>query len=197
MRRAARFAAGLLLVALAVAGVPYSLRASQSQWLYYRAKYGDWRQDHTRAIAAAQRAHQLYPWNYNLCIWAAESAYYGAWDAALGDRAASVQLAQTWCDRGLALNTYKSPLRLLEVWLTAHTALPEAIRKWEAYVDWHFWEPYNHAVLVDLYSRNGQYEQALASLAFVNDPRLEQEARGKLRAAWAAEIESMRALPAR
>lgn len=192
MTRLARVTVGLLLVALAAAGVPYSLRASVSQWTYYRAKYGDWREEPARVLVAAEQAHQAYPWNYNLCIWAAESAYYGHWDGALGDRAAAVRLAETWCGRGLALNPYKSQLRLLDVWLTTPHSLPEAIRKWEAYVDWHFWEPYNHAVLVDLYGRDGRYDQAMASLAFVKDRRLEAEARRKLREAWAAEIEAMR-----
>lgn len=197
MRRFARVLLGLGLLALAVAGTGYGLRASRAQAEYYRAKYGALRNQPAKALALAESSHDQYPLSFYLCAWAAEVAYYGDWGAEEPGPLARRQLAQRWCERGLALNGWYRPLRLLEVRLVAEHSLPDAIRLWERYVDWQFWDPYNHAVLVDLYSSAGRYEQAVEALALVKGSSSEKAARRQVQQAWADEIKAMERVAAR
>ena len=184
-------AGGLALLALGVVGVMHGLRAGRAQALYFKSKYGAWQHDLERILAAAQQAHALYPHNDELCIWTAETAYARREDAAGVEQPERVAAAARWCAEGLRLNPYASELRRLDVTLTERHSLPEAIRKWEAFVDWQYWEPYNHAVLVDLYARAGRYDDAQAALRLIRGHPFEAQARSALADAWKAEIESM------
>lgn len=191
MKRCARVLLGLALLVLAVAGTRYGLRAGCAQAEYYRAKYGILRDQPARALELAERAHARYPLNFYLCSWAGEVAYYGDWGADAPAAPVRRELARRWCERGLALNGWYRPLRLLEARLAADVSLPEAIRLWESYVDWQFWDPYNHAVLAEFYSRGGRYEQALEALTWVRGSPYEEAARRQVQQAWADEIRSM------
>ncbi len=189
--RWAQAAAGLMLALVGAAGAVHAGRAGSAELLYYRAKYGAWQHDADRGLAAVAKAHARYPWNYQHCIWAAETAFYGGWDEAGNERPGALDTATLWCRRGLDLNPYKSQLVLLDVRLTAYADLAAATRRWEAFVDWNYWDPHNHAVLVELYSRQGLYDKAIAALAMVNDRRLAQDARRHLQEALAAEMSAM------
>lgn len=188
MKRIAMPVFGLLLASLSIVGVVHGVRAALAQALYGRAKYGDWKEQPERILEACERADALYPWNYYFCAWAAERAFYAddRGDTRVDRRAAAAR----WCERGLALNPYAMELRLLDARLAEARSPAEAARKWAGYVDWHFWEPYNHAILVELYARAGQYENAMQSMRWVAGSRYEREARAALRSAWQRERSS-------
>jgi len=181
---------GTILLIIAAIGVFGSARASLSYVIYHGAKFTPPRR-HERPEAAARRceaAHRLYPHNYYMCIWIAEKCWYARYDIDGSESADRVALAAKWCDRGLALNTRKSQLRLLKTRLLAKHSLRDAIAEWKAYVDWHFWEPHNHAVLVGLYAEAGDFAEAARSLEWVKGSKHYAEAHRKLQEAWRKEI---------
>lgn len=180
---------GVLLLAVAALGVWHSARASLSYMVYHHAKFTPPR-EYDRPETVARRckdAHRFYPYNYYLCIWIAEKCWYARYDIDGSESAGRVELAREWCDRGLALNTRKSQLRLLKTRLLAKRSIREAIDQWRDYVDWHFWEPHNHAVLVELYAEAGDFAGATKSLEWVKGSKHYAEAQLKLHKAWAKE----------
>jgi hypothetical protein len=181
---------GVLLLALAALGAWHSARAGLSYMVYHHTKFIPPR-EYERPETVARRcedAYRLYPYNYYLCIWIAEKCWYARHDLDGSESPGRVELARLWCDRGLALNRRKSQLRLLKTRLLARHSVREAIDHWNDYVRWHFWEPHNHAILVELYAEAGDFAEALRSLEWVKGSKHYAEAHLKLQTAWAKEI---------
>ena len=180
---------GLLLLLISCLGLWQAARAGLSYIIYHRAKFDP--PSEYGPVAAARHcdvAQALYPYNYYMCIWVSEKCWYARYDSDGEESTERVALAQEWCDRGLALNMRKSQLRRLKTRLLARDSVREAIDHWKDYVDWHFWEPYNHAVLVALYSRTGDYAAAMNSLAWTKGSKHYAEAHLTLQKSWSAEI---------
>lgn len=183
------FTASLLFV-VALAGVVHSARATVAYTLYHRAKYGSARHDVPAILRLAERAHRLYRRNYYLCILAAEQANYAGVVADGADADRMLAVARFWIARGLDLNPYKRQLCLLNARLKAEDSPGDAVEFWAQYVDWHFWDPYNHAVLVELHAGAGQYAQAMSELKWVRGTVHFADAHRKLSEAWAREMAS-------
>ena len=167
-RRALQLGCGLLLIAIAVFGGVQAVRAGWAQHLYWRVKYGDQRGDVDAILRKGSVAHGVYPYNHNLCMWVAEHALSRA--ASVGTPAGTddpYALVQEWCERGLSLNPYPRRMRFIKMYLIRRISPEEALQYWNEYVEWQFWEPYNHAVLVDLYAACGQLVEAEDSLRWV------------------------------
>jgi len=188
-----------VLFAVAGMGIVSSVRAAIAQVIYCESKYGWTREDEEyilteedeeKVFSNCERAFVLYPHNYSFCTWTSEMAWYGRHDEDGAENPTKRAIADQWCQRGLALNSFDSQLRMLEVNLLIDEELKDAIRKLEAYVEWNFWEPYNHAFLAELYARDGRYGDAIESLLWVKGSRYERDARQRVRDAWTAEIEA-------
>ena len=151
---------GFAVLAAAIWGVRTSAHACVAQFMYYEAKRGQYAGHVDRVLSQCRKAYDLYPWNYYFAIHAAESAYYGAGDRGTGQWAERMESARLWCDRGLALNPWKSQLRRLKSRLLWEESPGKAIAYWRAYTDWQYWEPYNHEVLAEMYAKAGDFEQA-------------------------------------
>jgi len=149
----------VLLLGLALGHAVYGARAATAQWTYFASKYGRQPRAVRELLAAARRAHRWYPHNYYFAILAAERAHAEAAACAPPDEELWRQ-ARFWCERGLAQNPWRSSLRWLKTRLLWREAPAEAIRYWEQFTDWNFWEPWNHAVLAELYARAGAFEKA-------------------------------------
>lgn len=154
---------GLLLVVFSALGMWRGLTAGAAQICYYRAKYGSVRLDLSQALQLCHKAYQLYPHNYYFSILAAETAYWES-EKSKVDRKRWLRESSLWCDRGLRQNVWKSQLRRLHVRLLWLESPHKAIRSWEEYTEWNFWEPYNHAVLAGMYAKAGDFEKAEAEL---------------------------------
>lgn len=150
---------GMLLLGLAFGHAVYGARAAAAQWTYFMCKYGREPATVRELLAAARRAHRWYPHNYYLAILAAERAHAAAVARTPPDGELWRQ-AWLWCERGLAQNPWRSSLRWLKTRLLWREAPQEAIRYWEQFTDWNFWEPWNHAVLAELYAKVGEFEKA-------------------------------------
>ena len=175
-----RIGLAVVLITVAMAGLLHGTRAAVANAIYYRAKFGSLKDRPDKIIAACEQAHRLYPFQHRFCLWTAEQAYVDRFDAAGRERPDRLAAAETWCRRGLTLQPYSQALHLLNVRLTARASLRDAIDKWDEYVDWHFWDPYNHAVRVELYSRVGRFGEAAEALTWVRGSEYFQEARQTL-----------------
>ena len=182
---------GALLVLGGLAGAAWSVRAGLGQAIYFQAKFGPNRANPEVVDALAQRAIRLYPFQYRLCVWAAETAYYHRHDASGVVMPERLAMADAWCQRGLKLQPYNSELRLLDVRLTALTSPGEAARKWRPYLDWAFWYPYHHLVMVELACDAGRFSEAAAALEWVKGTPYEKQARDYYLNAWQAERTAM------
>lgn len=195
-RRSLRFFAALVLLLVSAAGTFHAVRAAAAAALYHRVKYGRCHSDPVAIFRVSEQSIRLYPLNYYLCIWAAETAYYTSLRADTAEAERRLKIAEYWCDKGLYLNEYKSQLCLLKARLLRRRSPAAAAAYWREYVDWHFWEPYNHAVLVDLYAQSGDYDRALRALQWVKGSPYEEQARAWLRDAWKKEREGVRTMAA-
>ncbi|MDI6774144.1 MAG: hypothetical protein QME60_01940 [Verrucomicrobiota bacterium] len=195
--RVCRISAGALLLGVAVAWTARGARAGVAQILYRQCKFGGVLQYPKAGRLGAtfrrcEDAQRLYPWNYWFCVWTAESAWHERFDLLGREIPEHVKMAAYWCDNGLARNPYKSQLRLLKTRLLERESVVEALRYWEACVDWEFWNPYNHAVLVDLRARAGDYAGAMESLEWVKGSSHYEYAASRLNDAWNSELRAMR-----
>lgn len=185
-----RIPIGLLLLAVSVYGIFHGARVGLAQAIYHHVKYGSeaGKVENLRsALTRCQHTYRLYPYNYYFCIWMAEKAYYNRFGPDGKESPELLEAARLWCERGLDLNYYRSQLRRLKTRLLAEKSLPEAIKYWEKYIDWQFWEPYNHAVLVEMYAEAGDFSKAAESLAWVEGSRYYDETSEKLHKAWKRE----------
>jgi hypothetical protein len=188
LRRTIALGCGVCLAVLTAAGLVYALRVAWAQRLYHEAKYGAACADIRQTLRLCEAAHRLYPHNYLFCLWTAERAYTAA--LATADAASSVRLmnaARDWCAMGLAINRYNGPLHLLQARLLERTSPAQAAACWAPYVEWQFWEPYNHAVLADFYAKAGEIEKAAEELEWTKGSPHYDWASQALRAAWQRE----------
>lgn len=168
-----RLAAGFLLIA-ALGLMVHSLRAREAFALYHDVKYGTEREEgkwlrtisaYPEVMEACNRAHALYPYNYNLSYFAAGVAY--ASRNVENDRHYWRMLtdAHTWTDRGLEQNGRFRPLVYQKTdLLEKYGDRDSAIELLNSYTHWEYWHPQNHARLAILYAREGRLDEARAAL---------------------------------
>jgi hypothetical protein len=155
--------AGLILLVISLVGMGHSLRAGLAQRYYWQAKFAKPEAGAERVLDLCCKAYVLYPDNYYFSILAAEKAYYAASDEK-GMKGKRLEQAAVWCERGLVQNWWKGSLRRLKTRILWEESPSRAIRFWNDYTEWQFWEPYNHAVLAELYAGVGDFENADQSL---------------------------------
>ncbi len=183
-----RTCGGALLITLGIFGAHYAWRASCAHWLYHYAKFGGGRDDLPSILRSIEKGHRLYPHNYRFCTWAAEQAFYGRSEVRGEQRDRRCRAAENWTDVGLALNHFSGPLHFLKARLLERRDPAAAAASWARYVKWHFWEPYNHAVLVDLYASMGDFDRASDELDWVKGSAHYEWALSRLQNAWRREM---------
>lgn len=157
---------GPLLLFLSVFGIWYAARAAAGAWLYRYAKYGSPAPSADALMDVCRKAHVWYPWNYYGSIVAAERAFRQS-EAEPTNAVHWLRQSQWWCSRGLVQNPYNSQLRRLHTRFLWPESPAAATAYWAAHTDWHFWEPYNHAVLAELYAQGGDFERADSELNLI------------------------------
>lgn len=181
-----------MLLGMAAKLFLYALQAAWAQELYFRAKYGGARGDVRKIVALCQQAQAVYPHHYFFSLLAAEAAWAEHVRSGQEEREQLQGEAWRWCHEGLRQNRYWTGLRALRVRLLAQRSAARAARDWDAYVDWHFWEPAHHAWRVKLYAAAGQWEKAFEALRWVRGTPYEQEAVDALKEAWQRERQPLR-----
>jgi hypothetical protein len=189
VRKGAQVCVGVLLFILSVFGLSYACRTACAQVLYHEAKFGLPAADARQVLDLCERSWRLYPHGYYLAIWAAETAYRNRFSSGGVENPARVEQTRVWCERGLALNPYDSQLRDLKTQLLARDSAVAAARYWGEYVEWSFWDPWNHARLAELHAAAGDYERALESLDWAKGSEYHAAARDRVLSAWRRERE--------
>ena len=184
---------GLVLASLLTV---HGLRASVAQIRYHRVRYGADRANAEALQEGMSFIHRWYPWHDRACMAIASAAYRESRARNEPAEGRFRTVAGRWCDEGLRLNPYKRQLNLLKTRLLAEQSLPAAITWWERYVRWHFWDPFNHRIRVELYARQGDYAAALDALEWTRGSDQYERARSALRAAWSHEAEAGHQSPA-
>jgi len=183
---AIRRAAGGILLAVGCAGVFHAARASAAQWLYGAVRYGRERPFH-ETLRMASLASRIYPWNFYLCAWVAESAFGGSPGAEPGERAALRAAAGRWCARSLELNPYKRNMNVLNARLLEAGSPAGAVEFWRRYVELQYWSRYNHALLAELCAAAGEFAEAARELEMARGGPGFDDARARVMAAWEKE----------
>ena len=178
---------GTLLLLTSVTGIVYASRVALAQGIYGWAKYMTPVADYGDVLDLSELALSIYSENYYACIFAAETAYFSSFKLPDKDAAGNISKSLEWCDRGLQSNSFRMQLHRLKTYLMARHSLSEAAKYWEKCTDWQFWEPANHALLVELYAQTGQYEKAVDSLMLIKQSSYYAEASRKLNDAWKKE----------
>lgn len=159
--------AGLLLSALSVPALVYGLHATRAFATYHQAKWRSSGMPPGSLLELCDDAHAQYPHNYRLSTLAAETALAQGLAAGGEEADAFLEMAEDWCDTGLEQNASHPELREMKARLLAYGSHREAVAYWERYLDWHFWEPWNHAVMVDLSVEAGDLARAEAALKWL------------------------------
>ena len=184
VQRRLQLSLGIVLFILSASGFLYACRVTRAQVLYREAKYGAPSASPQETLELCEQSHRLYRRGYYLCIWAAETAYLNRNGPDGGELRERVAVARRWCDRGLMLNPYDAQLRELKARLLARDSVAAAAAYWERHVDWNFWDPWNHAVLAELYAGVGEYGRALESLEWAKGSASYAVARKRVLDAW-------------
>jgi hypothetical protein len=176
MMRWARYGAAGMLIGVGVLGLviggPVAL--AQSRYARLRSRYSG---DIEAEAAQAERAHARYPHNYRLAMLISQRAWNDRATEAGAERPGHLALAREWGERGRAANPYREELRLMHLRFLRREDPQEAVRFWEAHVQWQFWSRYNHFLLLQLYADAGNIAGALEELAWVEGSTYEREAR--------------------
>lgn len=189
MKKTVLIMTGVFLVFFSLFGAIYASRVAVAQWVYFKFRYGSESKAPLDDITAkCLDAFAMYPHNYYFSIVVAERNYYERADAEGPGEDARLAKSELWCDRGLAQNFHKSQLRLLKTRILARHSIDEAILFWRDYVEWQFWEPYNHAVLAEMYLERGDFAEASKSLQWVKGTVHYPESVRKFNEAWEREM---------
>ena len=180
---------GAILLFISAFYMVYSVRASISQSIYIQAKHSSIGEDlsYDYLYSQCQKAQQLYPYNYRLMAWGAEAAFERSQSAAGSDKVEYLNLTESLCDRGLSLNRYVMPLPYIKMQLLCLNSPKDGVLYWEQYVEWDYWNSYNHAVLVALYAADGKFGKAMKSLQFIKGTEDFSEANKILQNYWDAD----------
>lgn len=151
---------------LGLIGCGHSLRAELAQRLYHHIKFGATQPVFDELVSQARLAQDLYPCNYRLCEWVAQKAWeqYAATNSTV-----PLKDVTEWATAAAGLNPYPRNIREVRRKCFEAESLREAISYWAEFVDWSFWDPYNHAVLLELYVRSGNVEGVLAEMKWVRN----------------------------
>jgi len=175
---------GAALASLSLLGMWHGARAALAFAGYHHARYSSARSAIPREVSVrCSAAYRLYPHNYYFCVWTAEKLYYEG-DAAGAD----AEAVRVWCDRGLDLNPHKRQLQLLKAHLLAEESPALAVEWWERYLDWQFWEPFNHVAMVHFCAQAGDFAKGREALRWASPSPHYEEARKAFQEAWQREL---------
>jgi hypothetical protein len=181
-------AVGLSLTALSVPALVYSVRATRAFATYHRVRWRPGDLTPADLLRRCDEAYPLYRHNYRLSLTATDTAFTAGEAEADFDRADMLlQAAEDWCDRGLEENGLHMELRSIKARLIAYGSRKEAVAYWDRYLDWHFWDPMNHALMVDLSVDAGDLARAEAALQWLKGSRYYVPALKRIEAARKAQ----------
>ncbi len=150
---------GVYLILFGLLAFVWSVRASMGQRLY--EKILTEKRTPEQELQLARQSFHLYSRNYALCIRAATTAFETAGKESNPERVEFYFTeADYWVSRGLNLNPWLMELHFMKAKLVGRTSPQAAADVWQAYVDWHFWEPRNLQLLAEFQEAAGREQEA-------------------------------------
>lgn len=203
MKHFSKLAALIALTGLCLFGTYWSARAGLEKFLYYHVRYGHAAYmglDESRPLAEtvprrlelAERAMRFYSRDFDLYEAAAVIAYSAIDDHKNVDHGVELADVRLWCDRGLALNPHAPRLNHIDAEIIAATSPRDALVQWQKYLDWCFWDTFNHYYVVELLARAGRFEDAFQHLRWLKGRTHYDDARRIIRYEWQEQERQMR-----
>ena len=192
MRSYVKLVVGILLMTGGGVGLLHAVRAAQSAWGYYRAHYAAGAASPDEVLRLCERAYRTYPENHWLCLWAADAAFQDRDSGSKQHWQRRLDETELWTGRGLLRNPYDARLRELKARLLVRRSPAEAVAYWREYLDWSFWSPEHHLVMLQLCLAADDFAGAMESLRWLKGTSKEAEGRGLVRQAWAWEMKESR-----
>ena len=192
MKQCLKVTAGVFLIVLSAFGIQHAVRASLSAWGYYRAHYAAGAAGPDEVLRICERAYRQYPANHWLCLWAADIAFNDRDAGPEKHWLSRLDEAELWTRRGLLRNKYDARLRQMNARLMVRRSPAEAVACWREYLDWSFWYPEHHLVMLELCLAANDFEGAMESLRWLKGTPKAAEGSAKIRAAWSWEMKHSR-----
>ena len=192
MRRYLKLVAGIFLMTGGGVGFLNSTRATLSAWDYYRAHYAAGAVSPDEVLRLCERAYRRYPANHWLCLWAADVAFHERDAGSEKDWQRRLDETDVWTGRGLRMNWYDARLRQMKARLLVRRSPAEAVAYWREYLDWSFWSPEHHLVMLQLCLAANDFAGAMESLRWLKGTSKDAEGKALVREAWAWEMKESR-----
>lgn len=190
MVRLAKLIAGVGLVAVGAVGIYHGVRASIAAALYHEAKYGAASRTPEEIFRLCGRAHRLYPYSYAVSQWAADTAWNSRYADGVDTWLKRVEETERWTDRALAQNPYLMNARQMKARLLALYSPTAAVPYWQTFLDWAFWNPEHHFVMVELCLETGDFGGAVAALRWTQGSPFHDIGQREIREAWKRELDA-------
>ena len=182
---------GIILVFLGLFGVNYSINASRAQALYAQSRYSQQATELSPENIYSNYLHakKLYPWNFYFSAYTGETFFYSLSKYKGDDIVQHNEFIKDIASHGLKTNPYNTQLIYLNMRMLQLESPKLALEYWLLFVDWCFWNGYNHSVLAELYAKSGMYENALNELKYLEkSPKLLDHTKHLVDDAWLQEI---------
>lgn len=181
---------GVILIAAGIYGVIYSVKATKAQVLYTLSRYSDKADSMSpeEIYSNYKAAMKLYPYNFYFSAYAGEKFFYNFSNYSEDELKDIVENVKSIAEDGIKINPYNSQLVYLHMRMLERTSVAKALEYWKKYVDWVFWNDYNHSVLAELYAKNGMYDKAFDQLKFLERSKYLEHTRHVIDDAWILEM---------
>ena len=193
MKKNLLFVVGIVFVLAGLFGIGYSIKATKAQVIYAKSRYSKSSKNLSPELVYSNYvyASNLYPYNFYFSAYAGEFFFYNLasykGQKALGKLAIIRDIASD----GIKINPYNSQLIYLHMRMLETESPKVALEYWQKFVNWYFWNDYNHSVLAELYAKTGMYEKAMNELKYLeSNPKLFDHTKHLIDDAWLLEMKS-------
>ena len=158
---------GILLTMAALVCLLHTTRMVIASTYYHQAKYGSSKEDVEYVLEKCRSAAALCGYHYLFFRLAADKAFALASKGDSADREYYFDQARFWCERSLALSSHQTLVNWIKARLLWRESPAQAIKHWENHVAWHFWDPFNHAMLACMYAQADDVPRAEKEVEWV------------------------------
>jgi len=193
MKKKLLFVFGIVLLLFGLLGARYSINATRAQVMYAKSRYAQGSKSLTPESVYSNYVYaaNLYPYNFYFSAYAGENFFYNISNYNSREAAENLEIIKEIAADGIEINPYNSQLIYLHMRMLETESPKAALDYWQKFVDWYFWNDYNHSVLAELYAKSGMYEKAMNELKYLEkNPKLLDHTKHLIDDAWLFEMKS-------
>jgi hypothetical protein len=184
---------GIVFVLIGLFGIRHSINATKAQVIYAKSRYakGSKKLSPEEVYSNYIYAVNLYPYNFYFAAYAGEKIFYNLHNYKGQELEEKTEIVKDIAGDGIKINSYNSQLIYLHMRMLEKDSPWAALACWKKFVDWYFWNDYNHSVLAELYAKSGMYEKAMNELKYLEkNPKLLDHTKRLIDDAWLSEMKS-------